>query len=79
MRIEVSEDAFSRGSYPSFFQTYYNGGGVFVDAPLFHDQGVVTLAKYVDPLKIDSGKGTSAIVYCKVGEGNVILCNTHPE
>ena len=79
VKLAVLEDAFSQGSVPGMFRSYYNGGGVFVDAPLYRDRGVEILANYTEPLNVDAGRGVSAVVYCKVGEGNVILCNTHPE
>lgn len=77
--LNVDEAAFKSGTVPSTFASYYNGGGVFVDAGKFKDKGVETLASYTDPLAVDGGQGPAAVVYCKVGEGGAILTGTHPE
>jgi len=61
------------------FRTYYNGGGVFVDAENFAEKGVEVLASYTEDLAVSSGKGKAAVVYCKVGEGAAILTGPHPE
>ncbi|KAL0934041.1 biotin-protein ligase [Colletotrichum truncatum] len=57
--------------------SYYNGGGVFVDAAKF--EGVEVLANYADDIDVDGGAGKAAVIYCKVGSGNVILTGPHPE
>ncbi|KAG9655781.1 putative biotin apo-protein ligase, partial [Aureobasidium melanogenum] len=67
------------GAVPETFRSYYNGGGVFVDAEKYKDQGVQVLASYTERLHVDSGEGTAAVVYRKVGEGHVILTGPHPE
>ncbi|KAG9950626.1 putative biotin apo-protein ligase, partial [Aureobasidium melanogenum] len=67
------------GAVPETFRSYYNGGGVFVDAEKYKDQGVQVLASYTERLHVDSGEGTAAVVYRKVGEGSVILTGPHPE
>ncbi|KHJ31733.1 putative biotin apo-protein ligase [Erysiphe necator] len=64
---------------PCKFNSYYNGGGAFVDAANFSDKGIEILAKYSDPLDIDGGDGNAAVVYCKVNQGKVILTGPHPE
>jgi biotin--protein ligase len=64
---------------PEGFKCYYNGGGVFVDAPLYADKGVEVLASYTEELNVDPGTGAAAVVYCKVGEGAAILTGPHPE
>lgn len=63
------------------FRSYYNGGGVFVDAEKFKDQGVEMLAQYDENIAVDGGSRNerAAVVYCKVGEGHVILTGIHPE
>lgn len=63
------------------FRSYYNGGGVFVDAENYKNQGVEMLAQYDEEIAVDGGKHNekAAVVYCKVGEGNVILTGIHPE
>ena len=77
--LGVDKNVLTAGSVPNVFKSYYNGGGVFVDAPKFVDQGVEVLASYTEPLAIDSGEGSAAIVYCKVGEGAALLTGPHPE
>jgi len=61
------------------FRSYYNGGGVFVDAGKFEDKGIEVLATYEDELVVDAGEGGAAVVLCKVGEGKVVLTGPHPE
>lgn len=58
---------------------YYNGGAVFVDAEKYDN--VTVLASYKEQVHVDQGDDTraSAIVHCKVREGDVILTGTHPE
>lgn len=56
-------------------RTYYNGGGVFVDAEQYPT--VQILARYTEPLAVEGGD--AAIVYCKVGDGAAILTGPHPE
>ena len=64
---------------PESFRSYYNGGGVFVDAEKYQSEGVEVLASYTGDLAVESGEGKAAIVYCKVGEGAAILTGPHPE
>jgi biotin--protein ligase len=40
---------------------------------------VQVLASYTERLHVDSGEGTAAVVYRKVGEGSVVLTGPHPE
>jgi biotin--protein ligase len=75
--LRVEKDSFVTGSVPLSFASYYNGGGVFVDADKLKDRGVEVLASYVEPVDVDGG--TAAIVYCKVGDGGVVLTGPHPE
>lgn len=79
--VELQSDkAFlAAGSVPNTFKSYYNGGGVFVDAPKFREKGVEVLASYSDPVAVDAGEGAAAIVYCKVGKGAALLTGPHPE
>lgn len=77
--LKVSKSALSVGTVPHVFKTYYNGGGVFVDAPKYADRGVEVLASYTEELHVDPGEGAAAVVYCKVGEGAAILTGPHPE
>lgn len=77
-RLAVSKEAFgAAGVVPESFRSYYNGGGVFVDADDMAERGVEVLARYEDELNVDGGK--AALVYCKVGSGGVILSGPHPE
>jgi biotin--protein ligase len=77
--LRVDKKILNEGAVPEVFRTYYNGGGVFVDAPKFKDKGVDILASYTQKLNIDPGEGSAAVVYCKVGEGAAILTGPHPE
>lgn len=67
---------------PGEFISYYNGGGVFVDADQlakYEDGGnkVTVLARYLDPLNVTGGD--AAIVHMRVADGNVVLTGPHPE
>lgn len=77
--LKTDKSVLPAGSVPSVFKSYYNGGGVFVDAAKYKDQGVEVLASYKDPLSVDAGEGSAAIVYCKVGKGAALLTGPHPE
>ncbi|EXJ90358.1 biotin apo-protein ligase [Capronia coronata CBS 617.96] len=77
--MKVDKTVLSEGTVPTVFKTYYNGGSVFVDAPKYKSQGVEVLASYTEPLSVDSGEGTAAVVYCKVGQGAALLTGPHPE
>ncbi|KAF4929898.1 Biotin--protein ligase [Colletotrichum fructicola] len=57
--------------------SYYNGGGVFVDAE--GCSGVEVLASYSDEIDVDGGDGKAAVIYSKVGNGHVVLTGPHPE
>ncbi|KAF4595484.1 biotin apo-protein ligase [Ophiocordyceps camponoti-floridani] len=63
---------------PDMFLSYYNGGGVFVDAATASVY-VDVLASYADELDVDGGNGSAAVVLCRVGDGKVVLCGPHPE
>ncbi|KAL4927701.1 biotin--[acetyl-CoA-carboxylase] ligase BPL1 [Aspergillus undulatus] len=77
--LTVSKEALSSGVVPANFRSYYNGGGVFVDAPSFADKGVEVLATYAERLNVNPGSGAAAVVYCPVGDGAAILTGPHPE
>ncbi|KAL3470175.1 biotin-protein ligase [Aspergillus californicus] len=77
--LTVSKEALSAGVVPTNFRSYYNGGGVFVDAPSLADKGVEVLASYSDRLNVNPGTGAAAVVYCSVGDGAAILTGPHPE
>ena len=77
--LKVDKTVMSAGTIPNVFKSYYNGGGVFVDAHNFKDRGVEVLASYIDELSVDAGGGAAAIVHCKVGKGAALLTGPHPE
>jgi biotin--protein ligase len=77
--LNVSKEVLGADAAPTHFRSYYNGGGVFVDAPNYKDQGVEVLASYSEKLNVDPGEGAAAVVYCKVGDGAAILTGPHPE
>ena len=75
--LKVSKEALTTGAVPTVFRSYYNGGGVFVDAKRVDK--VEVLASFTEKLNVDPGEGDAAVVYCKVGEGAAILTGPHPE
>jgi biotin--protein ligase len=78
--LAVRRDAFGESAGPpEKASSYYNGGGVFVDAASFASKGVEVLATYEDKIDVDGGDGNAAAVYCKVSEGAAILLGPHPE
>lgn len=77
--VSVSKTALTKGSIPTVFRAYYNGGGIFVDAPKYREKGVEILASYTEDICVEAGEGRAAVVYCKVGEGAAILTSNHPE
>lgn len=77
--LSVSKEALRSGVVPTSFRSYYNGGGMFVDAPSFADKGVEVLASYTERLNVNPGSGAAAVVYCPVGDGAAILTGPHPE
>ena len=79
IELRANNEALPGGPVPAAFRTYYNGGGVFVDAPKHQAEGIEVLASYTQPLAVDSGEGTAAVVYCGVGKGGAILTGPHPE
>ena len=77
--LKVNKTALAEGFLPDTFRSYYNGGGVFVNAQKYRDQGVEVLASFVEPTNVDGGDGSAAVVHCKVGQGSAILTSPHPE
>ena len=77
--LKVDTTLLSTGSVPNMFKAYYNGGGVFVDALKYRDQGVEVLASYTEEIAVDGGDGSAAVVYCKIGQGAALLTGPHPE
>ncbi|RDA91212.1 hypothetical protein CP533_3386 [Ophiocordyceps camponoti-saundersi (nom. inval.)] len=74
-RLRVNTAFLDDASVPESFSSYYNGGGVFVDAAA--KRNVHVLASYTDRLDVDGGP--AAVVLCSVGEGHAILSGPHPE
>ncbi|KAG5421308.1 BPL1 [Candida metapsilosis] len=54
----------------------HNGGGVFIDSEKYDD--VKVLARFVEEIDVED-EGKAAIVYRKVGKGDVILSGPHLE
>lgn len=81
VELSVNGDAFATAgaNVPETLKSYFNGGGVFVDAETLNERGVEVLASFTEPLNVDSGKGTAAVVYRKMGDGHAILSGPHPE
>lgn len=79
VELQSDKEFLTAGSVPNVFKSYYNGGGVFVDAAKFRNQGVEVLASYSDAVAVDAGEGAAAIIYCKVGKGAALLTGPHPE
>jgi biotin--protein ligase len=79
--IKINKAAFANAddTVPDHFKSYYNGGGVFVDADKLEGRGVQILASYTEDLHVDSGAAKAAVVYRKIGEGHAILTGPHPE
>lgn len=63
------------GAAPEELRSYYNGGGLFVDAEKY--EGIEVLARYTQDLSVTGGD--AAVVYCKVGSGGAVLAGPHPE
>lgn len=77
------------------WRCHYNGGGAFMDADAYADQGVEVLARYArtqpDELRLDielsdssaarrpDYAGQAAVVLASVGAGKALLFGTHPE
>lgn len=79
--VKVHKERFEdvKGDMAESFKSYYNGGGVFVDAQKLEERGVQILASYTEELHVDSGEGATAVVYRKIGEGHAVLTGPHPE
>ncbi|GAB0133987.1 hypothetical protein EsDP_00002375 [Epichloe bromicola] len=77
--LRVTEGAF-RENLAETFASYYNGGGVFVDAgKITAPNEVEVLASYEDDVDVDGGHGKAALVLCRVGHGLALLSGPHPE
>ncbi|KAJ4254421.1 biotin holocarboxylase synthetase [Fusarium torreyae] len=78
VRLAVAKNAFEQ-EVASEIISYYNGGGVFVDAASVKDRKVEVLASYVEETDVDGGDGKAAVVLCTVGDGKALLTGPHPE
>lgn len=78
VRLKVSKDAFG-GHAPPGTTSYFNGGGVFVDAGKLADQKVEVLATYEQQIDVEGGDDNAAVVLCGVGLGKAVLSGPHPE
>lgn len=79
VELKVFKEQLEKGSAPRSFRSYYNGGGVFVDAPKYEEQNVEVLASFTEELNVDAREGSAAVVYCRVEQGAAILSCIHPE
>jgi biotin--protein ligase len=79
--IKIHKEAFdeAKSELVDTFKSYYNGGGVFVDAKKLESRGVQILASYTESLHVDPGDSKAAVVYRKVGEGHAVATGPHPE
>ncbi|CAN9147788.1 unnamed protein product [Alternaria alternata] len=79
--VKIEKEAFESvdEGVAETFKSYYNGGGVFVDAKKLESRGVQILASYTEDLHVESGEGQAAVVYRKVGEGHAVVTGPHPE
>lgn len=74
--LKVNDEALPNVDNPVY--NYYNGGGYFVNASQY--PGVEVLASYEEPLEIfGDNNDRAAVIYCKVGNGDVLLTGSHPE
>ncbi|KAG0741029.1 hypothetical protein G6F62_003927 [Rhizopus arrhizus] len=64
---------------PSEIKMYYNGGGYFVHPEKYNNVTVLCRFKEHGPRCTDEPEGPTAIVHCKVDEGDALLIATHPE
>lgn len=79
VKLSVATGAF-KTPVPAEVISYYNGGGVFVDAKSVKGRKVEVLATYQEETDVDGGQGESAaVVFCTVGDGKVLLSGPHPE
>ncbi|GEQ71021.1 hypothetical protein JCM33374_g4702 [Metschnikowia sp. JCM 33374] len=76
--LTVNTAALAGHGAPESVSTYYNGGGMFMDASRY--RGVEILARYQGVTDVrDESADLAAVIYCKVGKGDVVLSGVHPE
>lgn len=79
VKLNVAVDGF-KGELPAEITSYYNGGGVFVDAASVKSRKVEVLATYEAETDVDGGEGkAAAVILCTVGNGKAMLSGPHPE
>lgn len=76
VRLNIAQEAFPE-NVPAATTSYYNGGGVFVDAA--KEKDVEVLATYEQDLDVVGGDSNAAVVLCNVEKGKAILSGPHPE
>ncbi|KAH7175812.1 biotin-protein ligase [Dactylonectria macrodidyma] len=79
VRLKIVNEAFARDDVPTETLSYYNGGGVFVDAASAKSNSVEVLATYEDDIDVDGGDEKAAVIVCSVGSGKALLTGPHPE
>ena len=78
IKLRISKDLFV-DDVPQRVTSYFNGGGVFVDAKSFGPSKVQVLAEYDEAPEVDGGGGNAAVVLCNIGQGKAVLTGPHPE
>lgn len=76
--LQVNVAELSQFGGPETVTTYYNGGGMFMDASSYRN--VKILARYTGTTDVqDESRDMAAVVQCDVGKGKVLLSGVHPE
>ncbi|CAM1502399.1 Fc.00g043830.m01.CDS01 [Cosmosporella sp. VM-42] len=78
VRLKVNKEAFDT-DVPEGLLSYFNGGGIFVDAKSIKERKVEVLATYDEETAVNGGDGNAAVVVCSVGDGKAMLTGPHPE
>ncbi|KAH8179125.1 biotin/lipoate a/B protein ligase family protein [Sarocladium implicatum] len=78
VRLKVAKNLFKEPVADEIY-SYFNGGGVFVDAKSLESHKVEVLASYADDIDVDGGDGKAAVVFMKLGEGRAVVAGPHPE
>lgn len=78
VKLTIPESVFEQ-QVPRQVTSYFNGGGVFVDAKSFAGRKVQILASYKDDIAVDGGDEKAAVVLCSMGDGKIMLTGPHPE
>jgi biotin--protein ligase len=77
--VKIKANPTALGTFDGTFNSYYNGGGAFVNPGQLESQGVEVLASFEEELAVDAGSEKAAVVYCKVNDGAAVLTGPHPE